>query len=77
MDLLEISEIHIPEIGKMTLVDIEFLYSGRKDRVHRQGVGFMMNMEIAKSCLGWEFVNNPKTVFSHEYFMNNFDFHVR
>ena len=38
----------------MKLGDIEFVYSGRKDGVHRQGVGLMMNKEDAKSCLGWE-----------------------
>ena len=35
----------------MKLGDIGFVYSGRKDRVHRQEVGLMMNKEPAKSCL--------------------------
>ena len=26
--------------------------------VHGQGVGLMMNKEAAKSCLGWECINN-------------------
>ena len=42
----------------MKLGDIEFVYSGRKDGGHRQGVGLMMNKEAAKSCLGWEGINN-------------------
>ena len=42
----------------MKLGDIEFVYSGRKDEVHRQGVGLMMNKETAKFCLGWEGINN-------------------
>ena len=35
----------------MKLGDIEFVYSGRKGGVHRQGVGFMMNKEAANACL--------------------------
>ena len=42
----------------MKLGDIEFVYSSRKDGAHRQGVGLMMNKEAAKSCLGWEHINN-------------------
>ena len=42
----------------MKLGDIEFVYSGRKDGVHRQGVGLMVNKEAAKSCLGWEGIKN-------------------
>ena len=45
-------------VGSMKLGDIEFVYSGRKDGVHRQGVGLMMNKEAAKSCFGWEGINN-------------------
>ena len=40
----------------------EFIYSERKDGVHRRGVGLMMNMEAAKSCLGWESINNRMLV---------------
>ena len=58
LDLLGVSETHIPGVGSMKLGDIEFVYSGRKDGVQRQGVGLMMNKEAAKSCLGWEGVNN-------------------
>ena len=58
LDLLGVSETHIPGIGSMKLGDIEFVYSGRKDGVHRQGVGLMMNKEAAMSCLGWEGINN-------------------
>ena len=36
----------------MKLDDIEFLYSGRKDGVYREGVGLLMNKEAAESCLG-------------------------
>ena len=38
--------------------DIEFVYSGRKDGVHRHGIGLKMNKEAAISCLGWEDINN-------------------
>ena len=31
--------------------NIEFIYSGRNDGVHRQRVGLMMSNEAAKSCL--------------------------
>ena len=42
----------------MKLGDIEFIYSGRKDGVHRQGIGLMMNREAAKSCFGWKGIIN-------------------
>ena len=58
LDLLGVSEAHIPGVGSMKLGDIEFVYSGRKDGIHRQGLGLMMNKEAAKSCLGWEGINN-------------------
>ena len=45
-------------MGSMTLGNIEFVYSGRKDGVHRREVGLMMNKEAAKSCLGWESIKN-------------------
>ena len=54
LDLLGVSETHITGVGSMKVGDIEFVYSGRKDVVHRQGVGLMMNKEAAKSCLSCE-----------------------
>jgi hypothetical protein len=48
----------------MKLSDIEFVYSGRKDEIYGQEVGFMMNKEAAKSCLGWEDINN-RILFAH------------
>ena len=42
----------------MKLGDIEFVYSGRKDGIHRQRVGLIINKEAAKSCLCWEGINN-------------------
>ena len=42
----------------MKLGDIEIVYSHRKDGIHRQGVGLMMNKDVAKSCLGWEGIIN-------------------
>ena len=42
----------------MKLGYIEFIYSGRKDGVHRQGISLMINKEAAKSCLGWKGINN-------------------
>ena len=48
----------MPGVGSMKLGDIEFVYSGRKGGVHRQGVGLITNKEAANSCLGWEGINN-------------------
>ena len=58
LDLLGDSETHIPGVGSVKLRDIEFVYSGRKDGEHRQGVGLMMNKEAAKFYLGWEGINS-------------------
>ena len=35
----------------MKLDNVEYIYSGRKDGVHRQGAGHMLNKEAIKSCL--------------------------
>jgi hypothetical protein len=45
----------------VALGDRECVCSNRKDGVHRQGVGLMMNKEAAKSCSGWEGINNMNT----------------
>ena len=45
---IRVSETHIPGVGSLKLGDIEFVYSGRKDGVHRQRVGLMMNKEATK-----------------------------
>jgi len=37
LDLLGVSETHILGIGRMTLSDLEFFYSGKKDGVHKTG----------------------------------------
>ena len=58
LDLPRVSETHIPGVGSKKLGDIEFVYSGRKDGVHRQGVRLMINKKAAKFYLGWEGVNN-------------------
>ena len=58
LDLLGVSETHIPGVGSMESGDMGFIYLGRNDGVHRQGVRLMMNKEAAKSCLGWEVINN-------------------
>ena len=42
LDLLGVSETHSPGVGSMKLGDIEFVYSDRKDGVHRQGVGLIV-----------------------------------
>ena len=63
LDLLGVLETHILGVGTMKLCDIEFDYSGRKDWVHKLGVGFMVNKEAAKSCLGWEGINNRILIF--------------
>ena len=53
LDLLGVSETHIPGVDRVKLGDIEFVNSGRKNGVDTQGVGFMMNKEAVKSCFGW------------------------
>ena len=35
-----------------------FIWSGRKDGVHRQRVGIIMNKASAKSCLNLEGINS-------------------
>ena len=32
---------------------------------HRQGVGLMMNKEVARSCLGWLGINNRIILIAH------------
>ena len=54
LDLLGVSEIHIPGVGNMKLGGIELIYTSRKDRVCGQGIGLKMNKDTAKSCLGWK-----------------------
>jgi len=51
LDLLEVSETHIPGVRSVKLGDLEFDYSGRRDGVYRQGGGPRMNKEAAKNCL--------------------------
>ena len=46
----------------MKLGDIESIYLGRKDGVHRQGVRLRLNDEADKSCLGWEGFNKGELV---------------
>jgi hypothetical protein len=46
----------------MKLGDKEFIYIGRKDGLHRQGVGLIRNKEVAKPCLFWEGINNRMPV---------------
>ena len=58
LDVLVVSETHISGVGSMKIGDVEFVYSGRLDGMHRQGVGLMMNKGAAKSCLGREGINN-------------------
>ena len=64
LDLLRDSEAHIPGVGSMKLGDLEFVYSDRKDGVHRQRVGLRINKEADKFCLGWEGINN-KMLLAH------------
>ena len=55
LDLLGVSENHIPLVKSMKLGDIEFVYSGKKDGVQRKGVGLMMNKEAAKPSANFLF----------------------
>ena len=48
----------------MKLCDMQLIYSGKKDGVHRQGAGLMINKEAAKSCVGRECINN-RTLVTH------------
>ena len=45
----------------MKLGDIEYVYSRRKDGVHRQGVRLMTNKKTTKSCLGCKGIKKKKT----------------
>ena len=56
MDLLGVSKTHIHGIGSMKLGNIEFVWSGREDGVHRQRVELVMNNETASSCLGIDWI---------------------
>jgi len=49
LDILEVSETHIPGVGSMKLADIELVYSGRRDWVYRQEGVFMMNEEALRT----------------------------
>ena len=42
----------------MKLGDIDFIQSGSKDGVHRQGAGLNRNKECARSRLDWEGIDN-------------------
>ena len=42
----------------MKLGEIEFVYSDRRDEVHREVVGLVNNNEASNSCLGWKGINN-------------------
>ena len=42
----------------MKLGDIEFVFSGRKDGAHKQGVGLLMNKVAPKSFLCCKSTNN-------------------
>ena len=67
LDFLRVSGTYIPGVGSMKSGDIGFFFfSGRKDRVYRQGVGLMMNkeQEAIKCCLGWEDISN-RIVIAH------------
>jgi hypothetical protein len=46
------SETLLPGVENMNLRAVEFIYSGRIEGVHMQGVGLMMNKEASKSCIG-------------------------
>jgi len=48
----------------MNLGVTQVFYSGRKNGVHRQGVGLFMNKEAAKSCLDWEGIKH-RTLMAH------------
>ena len=62
LDLLGLSETHIPGVENMKLGNIAFIYSSRKDGMHRQGEGLMTNKEAAKFCLFWKDINKRMLV---------------
>ncbi|XP_065579614.1 uncharacterized protein LOC136039643 [Artemia franciscana] len=64
LDLLGVSKKYIPEVGNMKLGDIEFVHSSRKDRVHRQGIGFIINKEAAKACFALK-GTSTRTLITH------------
>ena len=66
--MLGASETYIAEVGNIKLDDIELIHSDRKHEVQRQGEGLM---KAAKSCLGWEGINNRKLVVHFTYSYRN------
>jgi hypothetical protein len=57
-ELWRVSKIPIPGVGSIKLDDIEYIYSGRNDGIHRQRIRLKMNKKAAKSCLGKEGIDN-------------------
>ena len=45
-------------VGITELGDMKFTYSGRKEKKNKQGLGIMMSRVAAKSCFGWECIND-------------------
>ena len=58
ISILGISEMRWTESGIMTINSGETIcYSGRKDGLHQEGVGIIMDKKSRRSLMGWELVN--------------------
>lgn len=56
--MLGVTETHLPGVGRKVIGDLELIYSGRSDGIHRQGVGLLMSKKASKACLGWQGISN-------------------
>ena len=57
LDLLGVTETHLPNCSKTHVSVKTFLLSGRKDDTHRQGVGLMLSPRAEKCLTEWEPIN--------------------
>jgi hypothetical protein len=54
LDILGLSEVRWPGTDKRVVSGLTFIYSGREDGKHMEGVGIMMSAGFAKCLLEWE-----------------------
>eukprot|EP00795_Rhopilema_esculentum_P011857 gene11857-2403_t len=57
LDLLGVTETHLPGSSKLRASGKTLLLSGRKYDTHRQGVGLMLSLKAEKCLTEWEPIN--------------------
>ena len=57
LDLLGVTETHLPGSSKLGVFGKTLLLSGRKDDSHCQGVGLMLSLKAEKCSTEWEPIN--------------------